>query len=225
MPLKGLTSKRYAGTITKRVEAGTVVPAKKIRPGKPADYESDQTTLYSIVDRHGNAVETTYTLNLNFVSSIVAVGTGTLLNNEMDDFSAKPGVPNAFGLVGGEANAIAPGKRPLSSKSPIIVLRDGKPWIDTCSPGGLRVITATLQTLVNTIDYGMNQAAAAAMPRTHHQSLPDQLRVETGSSQDTLKRLADQGYQLNVGGTIGRRWLTDRLQRHARPMTKPILER
>ena len=204
VPLRGLTSKPYAAAIAKRVEAGTVTPASQIRPGKPADYESDQTTHYSIVDRHGNAVATTYTLNLNFGSGIVAAGTGILLNNEMDDFSVKPGVPNAFGLVGGEANAVAPGKRPLSSMSPTIVLRDGKPWLVTGSPGGSRIITTTLQTLVNTIDYGMNPAAAAALPRIHHQWLPDQLRVETGFSPDTLKLLRDQGYQVTVGATMGR---------------------
>ena len=155
-------------------------------------------------DRHGNAVATTYTLNLNFGSGIVAAGTGILLNHEMDDFSVKPGVPNAFGLVGGEANAVAPGKRPLSSMSPTIVLRDGKPWLVTGSPGGSRIITTTLQTLVNTIDYGMNPAAAAATPRIHHQWVPDQLRVETGFSPDTLKLLRDQGYQVTVGATMGR---------------------
>jgi gamma-glutamyltranspeptidase/glutathione hydrolase len=204
VPAKGLTSKRYGSEIARRIDAGAVVPSNQIRPGKPADYEGDQTTHYSVVDRNGNAVATTYTLNLNFGSGIVAAGTGILLNNEMDDFSAKPGVPNAFGLVGGDANAIQPGKRPLSSMSPTIVTRDGKPWLVTGSPGGSRIITATLQTIVNTIDFGMNPAEAAALPRIHHQWLPDELRVERGLSPDTLKLLADQGYNVAVKPTMGR---------------------
>ena len=204
VPAKGLTSKRYASEIAGRIAAGTVVPSNQIRPGQPRDHESDQTTHYSVVDRHGNAVATTYTLNLNFGSGIVAAGTGILLNNEMDDFSAKPGVPNAFGLVGGEANAIEPGKRPLSSMSPTLVMKDGKPWLVTGSPGGSRIITTTLQTIINTIDFGMNPAEAAAMPRIHHQWLPDELRVERGLSPDTVKLLADQGYKVAVRPTMGR---------------------
>ena len=204
VPAKGLTSKRYAGEIAGRIAAGTVVPSSQIRPGQPRDFESDQTTHYSVVDHHGNAVATTYTLNLNFGSGIVAAGTGILLNNEMDDFSAKPGVPNAFGLVGGDANAIEPGKRPLSSMSPTLVMKDGRPWLVTGSPGGSRIITTTLQTIINTIDFGMNPAEAAAMPRIHHQWLPDELRVERGLSPDTLKLLAGQGYKVAVRPTMGR---------------------
>ncbi len=204
VPVKGLTSKKYADELAQKIEPGKVLAAASIKPGKPQPYESDQTTHYSIVDRQGNAVAVTYTLNLNFGSGIVATGTGILLNDEMDDFSAKPGVPNAYGLIGGEANAIQPGKRPLSSMSPTVVLKNGKPWLVTGSPGGARIITTTLQTIVNAIDFGMNPAEAASTPRVHHQWLPDELRVEKGLSPDTLSILQTQGYKVSVKPTMGR---------------------
>lgn len=204
VPLKGLTSKKYADELVTRIDPVKVLPAAAIKPGKPQPYESDQTTHYSVVDKQGNAVAVTYTLNLNFGSGIVAKGTGILLNDEMDDFSAKPGVPNAYGLIGGEANAIQAGKRPLSSMSPTLVLKNGKPWLVTGSPGGARIITTTLQTIVNTIDFGMNPAEAAATPRVHHQWLPDELRVEKGISPDTLQILKNQGYKVSVKPTMGR---------------------
>lgn len=204
VPVKGLTSKKYADELAPRIDTDTVLPADAIKPGQPQPYESDQTTHYSIVDRKGNAVAVTYTLNLSFGSGIVANGTGILLNNEMDDFSAKPGVPNAYGLIGGEANAIQPGKRPLSSMSPTLVLKDGKPWLVTGSPGGARIITTTLQTIVNAIDFGMNPAEAASTPRIHHQWLPDELRVEKGLSPDTLELLQKRGYKVSVKPTMGR---------------------
>lgn len=204
VPVKGLTSKKYADELATRIDPLKVLPAAAIKPGKPQPYESDQTTHYSVVDGKGNAVAVTYTLNLNFGSGIVAQGTGILLNNEMDDFSAKPGVPNAYGLIGGEANAIQAGKRPLSSMSPTMVLKNGKPWLVTGSPGGARIITTTLQTIVNAIDFGMNPAEAAATPRIHHQWLPDELRVEKGLSPDTLSILRQQGYKVSVKPTMGR---------------------
>ncbi|MDC7701669.1 gamma-glutamyltransferase [Vogesella indigofera] len=204
VPVKGLTSKKYADELAQKIDPVKVLPASAIKPGKPQPYESDQTTHYSIVDGKGNAVAVTYTLNLNFGSGIVAKGTGILLNDEMDDFSAKPGVPNAYGLIGGDANAIQPGKRPLSSMSPTLVLKNGKPWLVTGSPGGARIITTTLQTIVNAIDFGMNPAEAAATPRIHHQWLPDELRVEKGLSPDTLSILRQQGYKVSVKPTMGR---------------------
>lgn len=204
VPVKGLTSKKYADELATRIDPVKVLPAASIKPGKPQPYESDQTTHYSVVDSKGNAVAVTYTLNLNFGSGIVAAGTGILLNDEMDDFSAKPGVPNAYGLIGGEANAIQPGKRPLSSMSPTLVLKNGKPWLVTGSPGGARIITTTLQTIINAIDFGMNPAEAAATPRIHHQWLPDELRVEKGLSPDTLSILRNQGYKVSVKPTMGR---------------------
>ena len=155
------------------------------------------------MDEAGNVVSNTYTINFSYGSGIVAAGTGILLNNEMDDFSAKPGVPNAYGLIGGEANAIAPGKRPLSSMTPTIVFKDGRPWLATGSPGGSRIITTVLQILVNSIDFEMNIAAATNAPRVHHQWLPEELRVEAGLSPDTLAALAALGHEVVVKRTMG----------------------
>jgi gamma-glutamyltranspeptidase/glutathione hydrolase len=204
IPLKGLTSKRYAEQLAKGIDANKARDAKAIKPGQPQPYESDQTTHYSVVDRMGNAVAVTYTLNTNFGSGIVAKGTGILLNNEMDDFSAKPGVANAYGLVGGDANAVAAGKRPLSSMTPTMVLKDGKPVLVTGSPGGARIITTVLQSVVNTIDFGMNPAEAAATPRFHHQWTPDELRVEKGFSPDTIALLKSRGHNVAVKASMGR---------------------
>ncbi|MDF0604964.1 gamma-glutamyltransferase [Neisseriaceae bacterium TC5R-5] len=204
VPQSGLISKAYADELAKKIDPVKVVASAQVKPGQPLPYESDQTTHYSIVDKQGNAVAVTYTLNLNFGSGIVAKGTGILLNNEMDDFSVKPGVPNAFGLVGGDANAVEAGKRPLSSMSPTLVLKDNQPWLVTGSPGGARIITATLQTIVNAIDFDMNPAEAAASPRVHHQWLPDELRVEKGISPDTTRLLREQGYKVVQKPTMGR---------------------
>ncbi len=204
IPLKGLTSKRYAESLAKTIDPNRARPAKEIKPGQPQPYESDQTTHYSVVDKAGNAVAVTYTLNTNFGSGIVAKGTGILLNNEMDDFAAKPGVANAYGLVGGDANAMAAKKRPLSSMTPTLVLKDGKPTLVTGSPGGARIITTVLQTVVNTIDFGNNPAEAAAAPRVHHQWTPDELRVEKGLSPDTLALLKQRGHNIAVKPSMGR---------------------
>ncbi|MBO0942537.1 gamma-glutamyltransferase [Acidovorax temperans] len=204
IPLKGLTSKRYAESLAKTIDPNRARPAKEIKPGQPQPYESDQTTHYSVVDKAGNAVAVTYTLNTNFGSGIVAKGTGILLNNEMDDFAAKPGVANAYGLVGGDANAVAAKKRPLSSMTPTLVLKDGKPTLVTGSPGGARIITTVLQTVVNTIDFGNNPAEAAAAPRVHHQWTPDELRVEKGLSPDTLALLKQRGHNIAVKPSMGR---------------------
>ncbi len=204
IPLKGLTSKRYAESLAKTIDGNRARPAKEIKPGQPQPYESDQTTHYSVVDKAGNAVAVTYTLNTNFGSGIVAKGTGILLNNEMDDFSAKPGVANAYGLVGGDANAVAAKKRPLSSMTPTLVLKDGKPTLVTGSPGGARIITTVLQTVVNTIDFANNPAEAAAAPRIHHQWTPDELRVEKGLSPDTLALLKQRGHNIAVKASMGR---------------------
>ena len=204
IPLKGLISKGYASELAASIKPQQARPAKDIRPGRPQPYESDQTTHYSVVDKAGNAVAVTYTLNTNFGSGIVAKGTGILLNNEMDDFSAKPGVANAYGLVGGDANAVAAKKRPLSSMTPTLVLKDGKPTLVTGSPGGARIITTVLQTVVNTIDFGMNPAEAAAAPRVHHQWTPDELRVEKGLSPDTIALLKQRGHNIAVKPSMGR---------------------
>jgi gamma-glutamyltranspeptidase/glutathione hydrolase len=204
VPQRGLTAKAYADTLAKRINLERATPSKEVRPGPARDYESDQTTHFSVMDALGNVVSCTYTLNLNFGSGIVARGTGVLLNNEMDDFSAKPGAPNAFGLLGGSANAIEPGKRPLSSMTPVIVLKEGKPWLATGTPGGARIITTVLQTILNTIDFKMNIAEALSMPRVHHQWMPDYLRIEKGLSPDTIRLLKDKGHDLRVMPTMGR---------------------
>ncbi|MBZ0224656.1 MAG: gamma-glutamyltransferase [Comamonas sp.] len=204
VPLHGLISKRYADRLAASIDAHRARPASEIRPGQPQTYESDQTTHFSVVDAAGNAVAVTYTLNTNFGSGIVAQGTGILLNNEMDDFAAKPGVANAYGLVGGDANAVQAGKRPLSSMTPTLALKDGRIAIVTGSPGGPRIITTVLETLVDMIDFQMNPAEAAATLRFHHQWTPDELRVEKGLSRDTLDLLQAKGHRIVVKPVMGR---------------------
>lgn len=204
VPVAGLSSKPYAKMLAQQISATTARPSVSIQPNNPIPYESDQTTHYSVVDQHGNVVSVTYTLNFNFGSGIVAAGTGILLNNEMDDFSAKHGVENAFGLIGGDANTIAPYKRPLSSMTPTIVLKNQKAWLVTGSPGGSRIISTVLQTLINSIDFQMNPAEVAAVPRIHHQWLPDEIRVEKGISADTLELLKQKGHKIVQKSTMGR---------------------
>lgn len=203
VPWQALTSKAYAKAIAAEIDVNKAKPSSQIRPGKLAPYESNQTTHFSVVDKDGNAVAVTYTLNTTFGTGIVAGDSGILLNNQMDDFSAKPGVPNVYGLVGGEANAVEPKKRPLSSMSPTIVVKDGKTWLVTGSPGGSRIITTVLQMVVNTIDFGMNVAEATNAPRFHHQWLPDELRVEKGFSPDTLKLLEAKGQKVALKEAMG----------------------
>lgn len=203
VPWQALTSKAYAKSLAQQIDLAKARPSAEIKPGKLTPYESNQTTHFSVVDKQGNAVAVTYTLNTNFGSGIVAGSSGILLNNEMDDFSARPGTPNVYGLVGGEANAVQPGKRPLSSMSPTIVAKEGKTWLVTGSPGGSRIITTVLQMVVNSIDFGMNVAEATNAPRFHHQWLPDQLRVEKGFSPDTLKLLRAKGQNVEVLPAMG----------------------
>jgi len=196
VPVQGLTSPAYAKTLAAQIDLAHATPSAQIRPGRPQPYESDQTTQFTVADDRGGVVSVTYTLNTNFGSCIVASGTGILLNNEMDDFAVKPGVANAYGLVGGDANAVGPLKRPLSSMSPTLVLKDGKPWLATGSPGGARIITTTLQVLVDMIDFDMNPAEAGTAVRFHDQWLPDELRVERGLSPDTLALLRAMGHHV-----------------------------
>lgn len=203
VPVKGLTSKRYAETLKAQIDPAKARPGRDIKPGKPQPFESDQTTHYSVMDREGNAVSCTYTLNFSYGVGLVAEGTGVLLNNELDDFAAKPGVPNAYGLVGGDANAPGPGKRPLSSMSPTIVFKDSKPLLVTGSPGGSRIITTVLQVVSNVIDHGMNVAEATEAARAHHQWLPDELRVERGLSPDTIRLLQARGHKVEVRQAMG----------------------
>ena len=203
VPVKGLLSKLYAKMLRAGIDDKSARPAEAIRAGDPVAYESEETTHFSVMDKAGNVVSNTYTINFSFGSGIVANGTGVLLNNEMDDFSAKAGVPNAYGLLGGEANAIGPGKRPLSSMTPTIVFRDGKPLLATGSPGGSRIITTVLQLILNVVDHGMNIAAATAALRIHHQWLPDEIRVESGLSPDTRRLLEARGHRLRIGNAMG----------------------
>ena len=204
VPQTGLTSKKYANELAGKIKPDRATPSVMVKPGQPQAFESDQTTHFSVMDAAGNVVSCTYTLNLNFGSGIVARGTGVLLNNEMDDFSIKPGVPNAFGLIGGDANAIAPGKRPLSSMTPVIVSGPEGSMLATGSPGGARIITTVLQNLINVIDFRMNIAEAIAAPRMHHQWLPDFLRLERGFSPDTVVLLKNMGHEVRIMPTMGR---------------------
>ena len=203
VPVAGLTSKTYARELAARIDPSRAKPASEIKPGQPQRYESGQTTHYSVIDRDGNAVVVTYTLNFSFGSGIVAAGTGILLNNEMDDFAAKPETPNAYGLIGGDANAIGPGKRPLSSMTPTLVFENGQPMLVTGSPGGSHIITTVLQIVSNVVDYRMNIAEATLAPRFHHQWLPDELRLEKGFSPDTVRLLRERGQNVVIKEVMG----------------------
>ena len=194
VPVAELTDKVYGEQLRGMISAERATPSRQVAPGLPVITESPQTTHYSVWDRAGNVVSNTYTLNFSYGNGISVPGAGFLLNNEMDDFSAKPGEPNAFGLVGGEANAVAPGKRPLSSMTPTLVFRDGEPLLATGSPGGGTIITIVLQILLNVIDFDMNIAEATAAPRIHHQWLPDQIMWEKGISADTRALLEARGH-------------------------------
>ncbi len=196
VPVKRLTSKDYAARWRAAIDRNRAIPSKQIRAGNPAGREGDNTTHFSVVDRHGNAVANTYTLNLSYGVGLVAEGTGILLKNELADFAAKPGAPNAFGLVGGDANAPGPRKRPLSSMTPTIVLKNGKPFLVTGSPGGSRIITTTLQVIINVIDRGMNIAQAVAAPRIHHQWLPDEVFAERTVPGETIRALETRGHKV-----------------------------
>ena len=198
-PLDRLLDKNYAARIRAVIDPGKAGVSKDIRPGVPPHEmaEGNNTTHYSIIDQWGNAVSVTYTLNGWFGAKVTAAGTGVILNNEMDDFTSKIGVPNLFGLVQGEANAIQPGKRPLSSMSPTIVTKDGKPVMVVGTPGGSRIITAVLHTIINVIDYGMNVQEAVDAPRFHQQWLPDVTSVEAFAiSPDARKILQNMGQRL-----------------------------
>lgn len=202
VPIKGLTSKAYAKSLIESI-GDTARPAAEIKPNNPIPFESNETTHYSVMDQYGNAVANTYTINFSYGTGLVADGTGILLNNEMDDFSAKPGTPNGYGLIGGDANAVAGKKRPLSSMSPTLVLKDGKPFLATGSPGGSRIITTTLQVIMNVIDHQMNIAEATNASRIHHQWLPDELRVEKTLNKDTVSLLQAKGHDVKVKSAMG----------------------
>ncbi|MFQ3459253.1 gamma-glutamyltransferase [Bradyrhizobium sp. UFLA01-814] len=194
-PTQLLIDKDYAAKQRATIDLARATPWTDVRNAKQP-HEGDNTTHYSVVDAGGNAVSNTYTLNFPYGVGLVADGTGVLLNNELDDFTAAPGASNAFGLVGFEANLPGPGKRPLSSMSPTIVLKDGKPVLVTGSPGGSRIISAVTQIIVDVIDYKMDVAAAVAAPRMHHQWLPDEVRIERGFPDAVLTELKAKGHKL-----------------------------
>jgi gamma-glutamyltranspeptidase/glutathione hydrolase len=196
VPVERLTSKSYAVELASGIDLNRARPATEIPAATLLAPEGPNTTHFSVVDRFGNAVANTTTLNFNFGLGLTAEGTGILLNNELDDFAAKPGAPNAYGLVGGSANAPGPGKRPLSSMAPTIVLNNGAVYLVTGSPGGSRIITTVLQVLINILDLNMNIAEAVSAPRLHHQWLPDHVNAEDTVSPELLRFLRGRGHHI-----------------------------
>ena len=204
IPLRGMLSKAYATERRKSIQPDRASPSAAVGQSRPGGYESDETTHYAVVDADGNAVAVTYTLNGGYGSGVTAKGTGVLLNNEMDDFTAKPGSPNTYGLLQSENNAIEPGKRPLSAMSPTIVLRDGKPRLVLGAQGGPTIITSVTQVLLDVVDFGMNVQQAVDFPRFHHQWMPDRLYMEpSGASAETRERLRAIGHSLDFGRSLG----------------------
>jgi len=196
VPVRGLTSKVYAAQLDKTIRSAEATPSAKVGHGQPMAYESPETTHFSVVDAQGNAVSNTYTLNFLYGSGVTAVGTGVLLNDEMDDFASKPNTPNGFGLIQGEANAIAPRKRPLSSMTPTILTRNGKLLLVIGSPGGPTIINTVLEVILNVVDHHMTLAQAIAAPRLHHQWLPDLIRYEPGAVPPKVRaRLEAEGHR------------------------------
>ena len=203
-PTNMLLKKSYAKNRIKDFSPKKASPSKQILPGDPYAFESSETTHYSIIDKYGNAVSVTTTINLAYGSGIVVDGAGFFLNNEMDDFSSKPGVPNSFGLVGNEANSIEAGKRPLSSMTPTIVLKNKKPFLILGSPGGSRIITSVLQALLNITIHNMSLKEAVSLPRVHSQWLPDAVYFEENSLNDDVKELLiDNGHTILPFSYIG----------------------
>ncbi len=196
-PISRLLDKDYAARLRATINPDRATPAAEIVSALPAPREGSNTTHFSVIDRFGNAVSNTYTLNFSYGVGLVADGTGVLLNNELDDFTAAPGASNVYGLVGYEANLPGPGKRPLSSMTPTIVLKDNKPVLVTGSPGGSRIISAVAQVIVNVIDHKMDAARAVASARLHHQWLPDQLYLERGFPDDVVEALKAKGHVIN----------------------------
>lgn len=198
VPVSGLVSKAYIERLRASIDPANAVPADAVRNGALPSEEAAETTHFSIVDAEGNAVALTYTLNGGYGSGVTVPGLGFLLNNEMDDFSVKPGSPNMYGAVGGEANAIVPKKRPLSSMTPTIVLKDGKLFMVSGAPGGTRIPNGVLQTFLNVVDFQMNVQEAIDWPRIHHQWKPDKLYAMTGISPDTLELLRQKGHAVEA---------------------------
>ena len=198
VPVSSIINKDYAKIINSNISVGTSTPSSEILPGALLDNESFETTHYSIVDSDGNVVSSTYTLNSSFGSGVVIKGTGILMNNEMDDFAAAPGIPNQFGLLGSEANEILPSKRPLSSMTPTIVMRNNELFFTTGSPGGSRIISAVLQSILNIIDFEMDLEQATSAKRIHHQWQPDLLQIESSINPMIKKKLLDAMYDVKI---------------------------
>ncbi|HTX37644.1 MAG TPA: gamma-glutamyltransferase [Bryobacteraceae bacterium] len=196
VPLSGLLDPKYIASLRASIDPVEATPSSQVHAGKFTGHESVETTHFTVADDQGNVVAVTYTLNGGYGSKVTAKGLGFLLNNEMDDFAAKPGSPNMFGLIQGEANAIAPRKTPLSSMTPTIVLKDGKPFLALGSPGGPTIINSVLEVIVNVLDFHMNVQDAVNWPRFHHQWMPDTLRMEPGYSPDTVALLEKHGYTI-----------------------------
>jgi gamma-glutamyltranspeptidase/glutathione hydrolase len=205
VPIAGLVDKVYAEKLRRTIDPQRASTSTEVRAGQPAGYESEDTTHFTVVDKEGNAVANTYTLNNSYGSAAVAKGTGIMLNDEMDDFAAKPGTPNLYGLIQGERNAVAPRKRPLSAMTPTFVLRkDGSLWFTVGSPGGPTIINTVLCIITNIVDYGMNMQQAIDAPRIHHQWLPDELIFEPyGLSGDTREALTSRGHKLGRPRYLG----------------------
>lgn len=206
VPVADLTARDYADALRETIDPTAASRSIDIRPGSELPVESMDTTHYSVIDKDGRAVSVTYTLNFSYGSGYSVDGAGFLLNNEMDDFSSKPGSPNGYGLIGGEANEIEPRKRPLSSMTPTIVLKDGSPVLATGSPGGSTIITSVMQAVLNVVEWDMNVAQSLHAPRIHHQWLPDLVIIEPGISPDTLTILETMGhiFPKDGEGTIAR---------------------
>lgn len=201
VPVQRLISKEHANELRREIDPQHARPSREVRPD--IVLPSGNTTHFSVVDQFGNAVANTYSLNFNFGLGLVADGTGILLNNELDDFAAKPGAPNAFGLVGGAANAPGPGKRPLSSMTPTIVFHEGEPVLVTGAPGGSRIITTVLQVILNSIDGHMTVGNSVSAPRLHHQWLPDEVVVERTFPSDKVRALIAMGHNVRIGPIFG----------------------
>ena len=200
VPVAQLTSKRYAEKIYNKIAIKKVTPSSEILPGNLIPHESEDTTHFSIADKFGNVTSNTYTLNSGYGSGVVIGGTGILMNNEMDDFVSAPGVPNQFGLIGGEANKIEPFKRPLSSMTPTLVFEDNEPILATGSPGGSVIITAVLQFLLNTLVFEMEISDATIAPRVHQQWGPDILFLEKGFDMNAGKQIESYGQKIFISG-------------------------
>ncbi|MDG1995726.1 MAG: gamma-glutamyltransferase [Emcibacteraceae bacterium] len=197
VPTQALVSKEYAKTLAAKISMDKATPSEEIAPGNLAIYESDETTHYSVMDSEGNMVGNTYTLMFSFGSGVVIEGTGILMNNNMGNFTLRPDIPDAFGLLGSENNLISPLRRPVSSMSPVLVAKDGEPFMMTGTPGGSKIISANMQMVLNVLEFGMNIGDASVVPRIHHQWFPDELLLEGGISPDTIRLLRQKGHKIN----------------------------